>query len=162
VIGCQFTRATRGATVAGMRACLVVVAILVSTSVARAGGLEPVNGVVDGAIADDDGRGIAGETVRLVSDSLVVIARTDARGEFHVTGLPRAEYRVEVARGWIREPFPKVTGLTITRDEYGYPFLHSCASAMVRRTFDVWPARTGHVDTASTAQGVRMTARDWF
>jgi hypothetical protein len=69
--------------------------------------------------------------------------------------MPAGGYRVEVARGWIREAFPPITGIRIDRE-----FIRCCACAMAFRTFDPTPVRTGHVDLTSTAQGIRLGARD--
>lgn len=130
-----------GATLGAMRVAILCTILLVCTN-ARAD-------EVAGVVIDDAKLGVADVEVRIVGATVVVTTRSDRRGQFRVNGLPPGDYRIEVERGTVREPYP--LPVRIARS---WARCCSCRAATVHLATH----RRGHVDTASTALGIRITS----
>lgn len=126
-----------------MRAAILCL-LLLATSTARAD-------EVAGVVIDDANAGIAGARVRVITDAVVITARADERGQFRINGVQSGGYRIEVDRGTVREPYPPPVRI----DPYGSM---RCCFCRVRTYVGSAPARRGHVDTRSTAQGLRISS----
>lgn len=117
---------------------------------------------VAGVVVDGARQPLAGVEVRIVGESFVVELHSDGRGAFRITGLPPGRYRVEPARGDVRDPDlvpARPQGIRLTRD-----YVRCCICAMTRlRTFvgSAPVASATAVDTRSTAQGVTIVQPGW-
>lgn len=153
-----------------------VIAPVLLSGAARADVIEPLDGVVAVAVTDPAQQPLAHAPVRLVSDAVVVIGRTDARGTLVVRGLRPGRYRIEVERGTVR-PFDPTAHLTLDPEPYGrcvLPLLPRTTAnarcwdepdrgcqiwrAQRQRTFAATGPR-GHVETTSTTQRILLGPR---
>ena len=119
--------------------------------------------VARGVVVDGARQPLAGVAVRVIGERFIVTTHTDRAGRFEVTALVPGTYRIEADRGIVREPdlVPEVVPphhrLTIDR-----PYFLTDRGLWTHRTL-VGPTyeRTGHVETASTVQGIRFDRPGW-
>ncbi len=146
-----------------MKRTLVLVLLLTLTSPAFADTLlDGTNNELAGVVVDGARQPLAGIEVRIVGESFVIELHSDTSGAFRLIGLPPGRYRVEPARGYVREPdlVPvRPQGIRFDRND-----VRCCFCAMMRqRTFidraPVAPATP--VDTHSTAQGMTIVKPGW-
>ena len=160
-----------------MRLVPIAASLLVSAAAHADVGLRVVDDempIVDGGVWGDQG-GIPNAAVRIVGDTVVVLAHTNAYGQFSIAGLAHGIYRVETDRGHLIELVHLDGPITLdqprrvcdvdrlSRRRYEGvlgavtpPPLAGPAPTPTPRARTAAPGR-GHVDTTSTTQGIRIT-----
>ncbi len=124
--------------------------------------LDGSNHEVAGVVVDGVRQPLAGVEVRIVGESFVIELRSNASGAFRVRGLPPGRYRIEPARGEVRDPDLEPVGARRIRLDRSYT--RCCICAMTRRSPLIGqPSVTAaaRVDIHSTAQGVTISKPGW-